>query len=292
MRTRSPGNTATSWLPCCSKLNNSRPATFWKLQTPKVLEIFGVLITRIQGLPSRVAGCKININWEPTVNSNDIFRPALTVDVVIFTLRENRLHALLVQRAEPPFEGMWALPGGFVNNDESLEAAANRELAEETGIQQAYLEQLYTYGDPPRDPRGRVVTVAYFALIPADAPIHSEGGSDAGQARWCAVDCLPELAFDHAEIIGYALRRLRYKLEYTAAGFELLPDEFTLSEIQHTYEMILGERLDKRNFRRRVLGAEIIEPTQHLRGGDGRPARLYRYRPDAVAEVKARRLFP
>jgi 8-oxo-dGTP diphosphatase len=219
-------------------------------------------------------------------------RPALTVDVVIFTLRENRLHALLVQRAEPPFDGMWALPGGFVDIDESLEAAASRELAEETGLQQAYLEQLYTYGEPQRDPRGRVVTVAYFALIPADAPFRAEGGSDARQARWFGVDCLPELAFDHAEIVGYALRRLRYKLEYTAAGFELLPDEFTLSELQRTYEMILGELLDKRNFRRRILEAGVIEPTPRLRSGEGRPARLYRYRPDAVAEVKARRLFP
>jgi len=219
-------------------------------------------------------------------------RPALTVDVVIFTLRDNRLHALLVQRAELPYAGMWALPGGFVNIDESLEAAASRELEEETGVQQGYLEQLYTYGELQRDPRGRTVTVAYFALIPADAHFRAEGGSDARQARWWAVDCLPELAFDHAEIIGYALRRLRYKLEYTAAGFELLPDEFTLSEIQRTYEMILGERLDKRNFRRRILEAGIIEPTPRLRSGDGRPARLYRYRPDAVAEVKARRLFP
>jgi 8-oxo-dGTP diphosphatase len=219
-------------------------------------------------------------------------RPALTVDVVIFTLRENRLHALLVQRGDPPYAGMWALPGGFVHMDESLEAAASRELEEETGVQQSYLEQLYTYGDPLRDPRGRTVTVAYFALIPVDAPFRAEGGSDARQARWWPVDALPELAFDHAEIIGYAIRRLRYKLEYTAAGFELLPDEFTLSEIQRTYEMILGERLDKRNFRRRILQAGIIEPTPHLRSGDGRPARLYRYRPDAVAEVKARRLFP
>jgi 8-oxo-dGTP diphosphatase len=219
-------------------------------------------------------------------------RPALTVDVVIFTLRENRLYALLVQRGDPPYAGMWALPGGFVNLDESLEAAASRELEEETGIQQGYLEQLYTYGEPGRDPRHRTVTVAYFALIPADAPFRAEGGDDARQARWWPVDCLPELAFDHNEIVGYALRRLRYKLEYTALGFELLPDEFTLSEIQHTYEMILGEKLDKRNFRRRILGAGIIEPTPHLRGGEGRPARLYRYRPDAVAEVKARRLFP
>jgi 8-oxo-dGTP diphosphatase len=220
-------------------------------------------------------------------------RPALTVDVVIFTLRENRLHVLLVQRGEEPFAGMWALPGGYVHMGESLEEAASRELEEETGLNQAYLEQLYTYGDPGRDPRGRVVSVAYFALIPADAPsVRSEGGSDARQAGWFAVEKLPQLAFDHTEIIRYALRRLRYKLEYTAAGFELLPDTFTLSEIQHTYEMILGEKLDKRNFRRRILEAGIIEPTPLRRTGEGRPAQLYCYREDAVAEIRARRLFP
>lgn len=219
-------------------------------------------------------------------------RPALTVDVVIFTLRENGLQVLLVQRAEEPYAGKWALPGGFVNMDEALEEAAQRELEEETGLKQTYLEQLYTYGEVGRDPRGRVVSVAYYALIPSDAHIRSEGGSDARQANWFAAEALPVLAFDHAEIIAYALRRLRYKLEYTAACFELLPDEFSLSEIQHTYEMILGELLDKRNFRRRILEAGIIEPTPHMRGGEGRPARLYRYRSDAVAEVKARRLFP
>jgi 8-oxo-dGTP diphosphatase len=219
-------------------------------------------------------------------------RPALTVDIVIFSLRDRHLHVLLVQRADKPFAGMWALPGGFVNIDESLEEAACRELDEETGLKPAYLEQLYTYGEPLRDPRGRTVTVAYFALTPACASIRSEGGSDARQARWYPIDELPRLAFDHSDIITYALRRLRYKLEYTAAGFELLPDEFTLSELQRTYEMILGESLDKRNFRRRILEAGIIEPTLHRRSGEGRPAQLYHYRADAVAEVKARRLFP
>jgi 8-oxo-dGTP diphosphatase len=219
-------------------------------------------------------------------------RPALTVDIVIFTLRENRLQVLLVQRGEQPFANHWALPGGFVQMDESLEEAALRELREETGVGEAYLEQLYTYGEVDRDPRGRVVTVAYFALIPADAPVRAEGGSDAKRAEWQPAIALPPLAFDHAEIIEYALRRLRYKLEYTAACFELLPDEFTLSQIQHTYELILGEKLDKRNFRRRILEAGIIEPTDQMRSGEGRPARLHRYRPDAVAEVKVRRLFP
>jgi 8-oxo-dGTP diphosphatase len=219
-------------------------------------------------------------------------RPAVTVDVVVFTLRENRLQVLLVQRGGEPYAGMWALPGWFVQIEETLEEAAYRELTEETGVNKAYLEQLYTYGDPHRDPRGRVITVAYFALIQADNELRREGGTDAAEARWFPIDDIPSLAFDHTEILTYAIRRLRYKLEYTAAGFELLPNEFTLTEIQSTYEIILGEKLDKRNFRRRILEANVIEPTAELRTGDGRPARLYCYRPEAVAEVKARRLFP
>ena len=219
-------------------------------------------------------------------------RPAVTVDIVIFTIREGCLQLLLIQRAEEPYKGSWALPGGFVRIHESLEEAASRELEEETGISQAYLEQLYTYGEPKRDPRDRVVTVAYFALIPPDKPFRAEGSTDVAQAAWFPMQRLPPLAFDHAEIATYALRRLRYKLEYSAVGFELLPDQFTLSELQTTYEIILGEQLDKRNFRRRILEAGVIEATTDMRIGEGRPARLYRYRPDAVAEVKARRLFP
>ncbi len=224
--------------------------------------------------------------------SYDYPRPALTVDVVTFTLQKDCLQALLVRRGSVPFMGMWALPGGFVHMEESLEEAATRELEEETGVRDAYLEQLYTYGAPQRDPRGRVVTVAYFALIPVDKPVRLEGGTDVSQAGWFPIQQLPALAFDHAEIIQYALRRLRYKLEYSAVGFELLPATFTLSQLQSTYEIILGETLDKRNFRRRILEGNVIEPTEEMRTGEGRPARLYNYRPDAVAEVKARRLFP
>lgn len=222
----------------------------------------------------------------------DYPRPALTVDIVAFSIQNQELCVLLIKRAEEPFAKMWALPGGFVKMDEDLNAAAERELEEETGVQGAYLEQLYTYGAPQRDPRGRVISVAHFALIPSNEPIRPSGGSDASSAQWHPMNDLPPLAFDHLEIVTYALRRLRYKLEYTAVGFELLPEKFTLTELQQTYEIILGEELDKRNFRRRILQAGIIEATPHKRTGEGRPARLYRYRDDAVAEVKARRLFP
>jgi 8-oxo-dGTP diphosphatase len=218
-------------------------------------------------------------------------RLSVTVDVIIFTLREGDLHVLLVKRRYSPFEGMWAIPGGFVAMDESLEEAALRELEEETGVRNVYLEQLYTFGDVDRDPRGRVITVAYFALVPA-AAIDPRAGSDAVETRWWSVYDLPSLAFDHANILSYALQRLRYKLEYTAVGFELLPEVFTLSELQAAYEVVLGEELDKRNFRRKILSAEVIEETGMYRTGEGRPAKLYHFRDDAVAEVKARRLFP
>lgn len=221
----------------------------------------------------------------------DYPRPSVTVDVIIFTLRDNDLQALLVKRGHPPFEGLWAIPGGFVGIEESLEEAALRELEEETGARDVYLEQLYTFGSPGRDPRGRVITVAYFALVPADA-IQLRSGDDAAEARWWSVYDLPPLAFDHADILAYALKRLRYKLEYTAVGFELLPETFTLSELQAAYEIILGEKLDKRNFRRKIIGAGVIEEIGEYRVGEGRPAKLYRFRADAVAEVKARRLFP
>lgn len=219
-------------------------------------------------------------------------RPAVTVDIMICSIRDSCLQALFIKRAEEPYKGFWALPGGFIKIGESLEEAAARELEEETGIVDAFLEQLYTYGDPNRDPRDRIITIAYYALIAADKKIRPEGGTDAEQAAWFPVDKLPDLAFDHTGIVQYALRRLRYKLEYSAVGFELLPRRFTLSELQTTYEIILGEQLDKRNFRRRILDAGIIEATKEMKIGEGRPARLYRYRDDAVSEVKARRLFP
>jgi 8-oxo-dGTP diphosphatase len=198
---------------------------------------------------------------------------------------------------------MWAIPGGAVGLGEALKAAASRKLEEETGLTDVFLEQLYTFGSPQRDPRRRVITVAYFAAVPASSIVLQDAGvpqaavvpgaaGEADRLRWWSIYDLPSLAFDHADILSYALTRLRYKLEYTAVGFELLPEVFTLTELQTAYEIVLGEELDKRNFRRKILGAGVIEPAGGYRTGEGRPARLYHYRDDAVAEVKARRLFP
>jgi 8-oxo-dGTP diphosphatase len=213
----------------------------------------------------------------------------LDVRVVVFSLSEDRLQVLLA-----PVDATcasWELPGSRIPKTLSLEETATNSVLRLTGLREAFLEQLYTYGEPQRSPGERLVSVVYFALIPAGAR-SSPMDKDACGAKWFPVDALPELAMDHAEVVRYALRRLRYKLEYSAVGFQLLPEQFSLSELQKTYEMILGETLDKRNFRRRILEAGIIEETPNRRGGEGRPARLYRYQPDAVAEVKARRLFP
>ena len=188
---------------------------------------------------------------------------------------------------------MWAIPGGFVRMSESLEEAAYRELAEETSVTSAdvYLEQLYTFGSPERDPRARVITVAYFALVSADK-LNPQAASDAEEVGWFSIYDLPALAFDHADILDYALTRLRYKLEYTAVGFQLLPEKFTLRELQDVYEIILGAKLDKGNFRSKLRKTNVVEMVGGYRDTGGRPARLYRFREDAVAEVKARRLFP
>jgi 8-oxo-dGTP diphosphatase len=218
-------------------------------------------------------------------------RPSVTVDVVVFTLHKDELQVLLIRRGDPPFKDSWAIPGGFVESGESLEEAAARELHEETGLSLPYLEQLYTFGDPGRDPRGWVISIVYFSLVPAEEA-HLRAGDDATEAAWQPAYALPKLAFDHAKILDSALTRLRYKLEYSAVGFQLLPDVFTLTELQSAYEIVLDEKLDKRNFRRKILQAGILVDTNQTRTGEGRPAKLYRHREDAEPEVKARRLFP
>lgn len=239
-----------------------------------------------------ISGVELTDNIPHDYDPSNYDRPSVTVDVVIFSLVDDDLQVLLIKRKFAPFAGMWAIPGGFVRMAESLEEAAVRELAEETSVTDVYMEQLYTFGKPNRDPRTRVITIAYFALVPHDA-IQHRPGDDAAETGWFSMFDLPELAFDHREILEYALTRLRYKLEYTAVGFRLLPDEFTLSELQRAYETILGEKLDKRNFRRKILASDILEETgKKKRDGEGRPAKLYNYKEDAVAEVKTRRLFP
>jgi 8-oxo-dGTP diphosphatase len=199
----------------------------------------------------------------------------VTVDIVIFTIQEGVLKVLLVKRGIPPYLGQAAIPGGFVHDDEDLDQAAMRELREETGVSDVYLEQLYSFGKPERDPRGRVVTVAYFALISADRKL--KAGSDAAEAAWYATDDLPPLAFDHTTILSYALGRLRNKLEYTTVGFQLLSEKFTLTELQEVYEAILGKKLDKRNFRRKMSVLKILKPLREYRRGGQRPAQLYRF---------------
>jgi len=230
----------------------------------------------------------------PGAYTYDYPRPSVTVDVVAFTFAENDLRVLLVQRAGEPFRGMWALPGGFVRMNEDLSDAAHRELVEETGVADLYLEQLYTFGEVDRDPRTRVITVAYFSLIGADhaSTLQLEAGTDAGDARWWSVYDHPELAFDHGRILDYALQRLRWKLEWTGLGFLLLPEEFTLSELQRVYERVLNETLDKRNFRRKFLDMGILEETGNYNKGDHRPAKLYRFTAATIELEQSRRRFP
>src|SRR5262245_57204591 len=204
-------------------------------------------------------------------------RAALTVDAVVFGLDDEDLKVLLVQRALPPFEGQWALPGGFVRVNETLEEAARRELVEETGLSRVFLEQLYTFGAVDRDPRERVVSVAHSALVNlSDHKVHA--ATDARDAAWFGVHDVPTLAFDHAEILQMALDRLRGKLRYEPIGFELLPKKFTLSQLQHLYELVLERELDKRNFGKRVLAMDLLVETDEVQQDVAhRAARLYRF---------------
>ena len=207
----------------------------------------------------------------------DYPHPAVTTDVVIFTIRQDELKVLLVKRALAPFEGTWALPGGFVKPDESLEEGARRELEEETGVSGVFLEQLYTFGAPERDPRERVITVAYYALIPTDT-MEIRAASDAEGVSWFGLHELPELAFDHRDILDMAKRRLVDKLDYSTIAFQFMPKSFTLTELQHVYETILGEPQDKRNFRKRILGLGLVRETGKTRKeGAHRPAKLYKH---------------
>lgn len=207
---------------------------------------------------------------------------AVTVDLVILTIRRDALHALVIERGKEPYHGRLALPGGYVRDGETLDAAAVRELGEETGLDGArlHLEQLRTYGDPGRDPRGRVITVAYLALGP-DLPV-PEAGTDARAARWEPVEPLlgeaDALAFDHGVILREALERARSQLEYTTVAAVFCPEPFTVAELRRVYEVVWGVELDPSNFRRKVTRADrFLEATGERRVPEaGRPAALYR----------------
>lgn len=202
--------------------------------------------------------------------------PAVTTDIVVFTIVDHTLSALLIERRNDPFKGRWALPGGFVDMDEDLETGALRELREETGVDNVYLEQLYTFGAKDRDPRERVITVAYFALVPQYL-VTPHAGSDATSVGWFPVNALPPLAFDHHEIIRVAQERVAAKTRYSTVALQFLPEHFTLTELQHVYEVLRQESLDKRNFRKWVLAIDCLEETGVLkRQGQHRPAKLYR----------------
>ncbi|MDP3723947.1 MAG: NUDIX domain-containing protein [Candidatus Omnitrophota bacterium] len=217
-------------------------------------------------------------------------RPSLTIDCVVFGLdvEEKDLKVMLIQRDIPPFQGQWALPGGFVRMDETLEECALRELREETGIQKVYLEQLYTFGNLKRDPRERVVTVAYYALVNLNEH-RIAASTDARKAAWFSVSDLPRLAFDHEQILEAALRRLKGKVRYEPIGFELLPKRFTLGQLQTLYEIVLERKLDRRNFRKKILGMDLLTDTGEVQEDVAhRAAKLYQFDERKYRQLKKR----
>ncbi len=211
--------------------------------------------------------------------------PVVTADVVIFTIQDGEIRLLLVRRGDEPDKGKWALPGGLVRMDEDLEHTAMRSLEAQTGVTGVFLEQLYTFGNAARDPRGRVITVAYYALVPSEK-LQLKAASGAEAVGWFALDQVHSLAFDHEEIVRTARERLVAKLEYSTVAFQFMPEQFTLSELQRVYETIRQESLDKRNFRKWVLSQGWLEETGCLRrSGSHRPARLFRVKNPYTVEI-------
>lgn len=210
--------------------------------------------------------------------------PAVTTDCVIFGFDGERLQVLLVERGIEPYKGKWAFPGGFLKMDETAEEGALRELREETGLERAYIQQFHTFSDPHRDPRERVITIAYYALVKIQE-VH--GGDDAASARWFPLGEIPSLAFDHDYILRMATQRLREEIHFQPVGFELLPDKFTLKELQSLYEAILGISFDRRNFAKKMLHLEILtELDETIWPTPKREAKLYRFNPDKYEELK------
>lgn len=202
----------------------------------------------------------------------------IATDVAIFTIHNDSLHVLLIHMKKKPFTGMWALPGGLIRPHESVDDGAKRHLSLKTGVKNVYLEQLYTFGEVHRDPFGRVVSVAYMALIPSQN-IKLKTTKEYAEVKWFLIRKLPKLAYDHSEVITYALSRIRAKLEYTNVAYSLLPKEFTLSDLQRIYEIILNKKIDKRNFRKKILSLNLIKRLRKKTSGStGRPAQFYQFR--------------
>ncbi|MBT4376570.1 NUDIX hydrolase [archaeon] len=205
---------------------------------------------------------------------SDYEQPSVTADIVIFSVIDEDLKVLLVKRGIEPFKDKWAIPGGFMNVGESLEDAAKRELFEETGVKDVYLEQLYTFGDVGRDPRGRVVTVSYFALVNSEK-IKLKSSADVKEAKWFSVKKLPTLAFDHKKILDYALQRLKWKFEYTTVGISLLSKKFRLSELRGLYEIVFDREFDKRNFVKKIHALKVLDEVGVDKDVPYRPPKLY-----------------
>lgn len=218
---------------------------------------------------------------------NEIKTHELTIDIVVFTIKDNKLQVLLTKRNKEPFMGRWAIPGGFIRLSENLDDAAMRILKEKTDVEDIYLEQLYTFGDPLRYPNARVITCAYFALVKAEDVEHIFEKENIEDVSWHNVYELPEMAFDHKKIIEYSLQRTRERLEYFPITYKLLQDKFTLTELQKTYELILNKQLDKRNFRKKILaGSMLVETDEFTKSASKRPAKLYKFEPSIISSKK------
>lgn len=210
----------------------------------------------------------------------------LSVDAVVFGYEEGTISVLLIKRKYEPFKGKWAIPGGFVLNDESLEEAAERELKEETGIEINYLEQLYTFGNPKRDPRSRIVSVAYFGLVHPNA-FKIFASTDAEEVQWFKIDDLPKLSFDHKEILELAITRLQSKITYEPLGFELLDEKFPFSDLEKLYTTLIGRPIDRRNFRKKILKLNILDELEDkVSKGSGRPANLFKFNQKRYFKLK------
>ena len=210
--------------------------------------------------------------------------PAVTTDCVILGFNGERLQVLLVERGVEPYKGRWAFPGGFLRMDETAEEGALRELREETGLESPYIQQLHAFSDPGRDPRERVITIAYYALVRLQ---EVQGGDDAASARWFPLDEVPSLAFDHDRILRMAVQRLREQIHFQPVGFELLPQKFTIKELQSLYEAILGISFDRRNFAKKMLHLEILtELDETVWPTPKREARVYEFNSEKYEELK------